>query len=56
MALQVPAHGVLAEGFDADAHRRLVASNWIRTIAWTARSLLLLALTARLLSLGPGEG
>lgn len=31
--LQVPAHRVLAAGFDATAHRRLVATNWIRTIA-----------------------
>lgn len=35
--LQVPAHNVLANGFDAEAHNRLVDTNWIRTIAWTAR-------------------
>lgn len=32
----VPAHGRLAEGFDVDVHRRLVRTNWIRTLAWTA--------------------
>jgi hypothetical protein len=37
-ALQVPAHRRLASGFDARVHRRLVATNWIRTAAWTARA------------------
>ena len=41
-ALQVPLHAQLAQGFDADAHTQLVRSNWIRTIAWTARGILLL--------------
>ena len=35
IALQVPAHGRLAQGFADDAHAMLVHSNWIRTIAWT---------------------
>lgn len=35
--LQVPAHAVLAQGFDRQAHGRLVATNWIRMIAWVAR-------------------
>ena len=39
--LQVPAHGRLAEGFDPETHTRLVNTNWIRTIAWTARGGLL---------------
>jgi hypothetical protein len=34
----VPAHAVLGRGFDADAHRRLVQTNWIRTVGWTARA------------------
>jgi hypothetical protein len=33
--LQAPAHGRLAGGFDAAVHARLVATNWIRTVAWT---------------------
>jgi hypothetical protein len=36
--LQVPLHRRLADGFDAGVHRRLVATNWIRTLAWTARA------------------
>ncbi len=39
---QVPSHRRLAQGFDAVAHRRLVQTNWIRTVAWTIRSGLLL--------------
>ena len=35
IALQVPAHGRLAQGFAEDAHTLLVSSNWIRTAAWT---------------------
>lgn len=39
--IQVPAHGRLADGFDAAIHQRLVSSNWIRTLAWTGRGVLL---------------
>lgn len=38
----VPAHGALADGFDATAHAALVRTNWLRTIGWTARGLLVL--------------
>ncbi len=40
--VQVPQHRVLAAGFSSSAHSKLVATNWIRTLAWSARSLLLL--------------
>jgi hypothetical protein len=40
--LQVPQHSVLASGFDARAHQLLVTTNWLRTIAWSVRSLLVL--------------
>jgi hypothetical protein len=40
-ALQVPLHGKLSEGMDTLAIQRLVTTNWIRTIAWTGRGLLL---------------
>lgn len=42
--LQVPQHRRLAEGFDASAHRRLVLTNWLRTIGWSARGVIALAL------------
>jgi hypothetical protein len=38
--LQVPMHEKLSHGFDAEAHRFLVNSNWIRTAAWTFHSLI----------------
>lgn len=36
IALALPAHERLASGYSAEAHRRLVSTNWVRTIAWTA--------------------
>ncbi len=44
-AVQVPLHRRLAEGYDAARHRRLVLSNWVRTLAWTARAVLVLTIT-----------
>ena len=35
--VQIPLHDRLVAGFDPEAHRRLVATNWWRTLAWTAR-------------------
>lgn len=49
----VPAHGVLSAGFDLQAHRSLVLTNWIRTIVWSAKGLLLLAMTAKALTFKP---
>ena len=43
-ALQVPCHRQLETGFDDAIIRRLVTSNWVRTIAWTGRSALALLL------------
>lgn len=43
-AIQVPQHGKLATGFDLPTIRSLVAGNWIRTILWTIRLGLVLAL------------
>ena len=40
--LQVPRHRDLSAGFETSAHRRLVATNWIRTSAWSLRGLLVL--------------
>ena len=45
-ALQMPQHEILARGFDASAHRSLVATNWIRTAAWSARGLLVIRMAA----------
>lgn len=40
--LQVPRHTRLTDRFEVAAHRGLVAGNWIRVVAWSARSVLLL--------------
>ena len=53
--LQVPQHSRLEGGFDDAAHRRLVRGNWIRTVAWTLRGILLLA-NLPALSWRPAEG
>ena len=48
-ALQVPAHDALTRGFDGPAHAQLVATNWIRTAAWTAHGVLCLLAVRHLL-------
>lgn len=40
--VQVPLHQRLSNGFDASTHQRLARSNWLRTAAWTLRSICLL--------------
>ena len=42
--LQVPAHARLTLAWDESAHQRLVWTNWIRTLAWSARALIALSL------------
>ena len=44
---QVPRHRQLGGGFDDRVWRALVATNWLRTLAWTGRGLLALAMLAR---------
>lgn len=44
LMLQVPEHRELRRGFDRDAHHRLVRGNWVRTVAWSTRAALALAL------------
>ena len=52
--MQVPCHEKLTEGFDAAVHTRLVLSNWIRTVCWTARGLLVTWMLALVLNeIGP---
>lgn len=47
-AIFVPLHRRLAQGYDAGAIQALVRRNWIRTLAWTLRAVLLaLALRER---------
>ncbi len=46
MFLSVPGHNDLAQGFGATGHATLVGTNWIRTVAWTARAAVSLAMVA----------
>lgn len=39
--IQVPLHGALATSFDSESHASLVRTNWIRTLGWSARGILL---------------
>jgi len=48
--LQVPRHDALARGFDRSAQLGLVTTNWLRTTAWTVRSVLALWWLARALA------
>jgi hypothetical protein len=40
--LQVPQHSILSQGFNENAYQMLVQSNWLRTVAWSLRSGLVL--------------
>ncbi len=40
--LQVPLHERLTHSFEGDTQKRLVQTNWIRTIVWTLRGALVL--------------
>jgi len=44
--LQVPAHARLTRAWDQRAQQRLVLSNWLRTLGWSARGLIALKLLA----------
>lgn len=41
--LQVPLHGQLAAGHDDEVIKKLLSTNWIRTVAWSARGVILVA-------------
>lgn len=44
ITLQVPAHERLARGHDPGVIRRLVRTNWIRTLGWTTRGAVAVAM------------
>lgn len=50
-ALQAPQHTRLMHGYDAALIRRLIRGNWLRTLAWTARGVLVTLTVITLLSL-----
>jgi len=48
--VSVPCHSRLLHGFDEPTHRRLVRSNWIRTVLWGVRVPIALLLIPKYLS------
>jgi len=40
--IQMPLHGRLSEGFQGKLQQQVVQSNWLRTVAWTVRSAILI--------------
>jgi len=46
VVLQAPQHAILSRGFDERAYRRLLGTQWIRTVAWTAGGIVALAMVA----------
>jgi hypothetical protein len=42
--IQVPLHRNLADGFNADVHRLLVRRNWVRTLSWSVRAAIAVAM------------
>lgn len=46
----VPCHEALAQGFDLNVHRRLVRTNWVRTVAWFVHAVILVILVYSALS------
>lgn len=49
--IQIPLHNKLSKGFDANAHLKLVNTNWIRTIAWSLRCVLVIYFAWKLIRL-----
>lgn len=47
--LQVPQHSILGTGFNEGAYSKLVVTNWLRTVAWSLRAVLVFMWLRRLL-------
>jgi hypothetical protein len=47
--VQVPHQERLTQGFDPIIHRKLVISNWLRTLAWSARGLVVVWMMQQLI-------
>jgi hypothetical protein len=48
--LQVPCHDLLSRGWDERVHARLVETNWLRTVLWSGRLALSVALVPLLVA------
>lgn len=50
--LQAPGHSELSRGFDAKVHGQLVLGNWLRTVCWTLRAILVAWFVNRAIEIG----
>lgn len=50
MGLSVPKHTRLASGFDEPTWRALCRGNWVRTVAWSARAVLVVVMLSMALA------
>lgn len=50
LALNVPQHNRLSYEFSASVLNQMIANNWIRTLAWSARGALVVWMLSRLIS------
>lgn len=48
--LNVPQHNALSYSFDPAVHRMLLLTNWIRTLAWSVRGVLMLWVVSRMIA------
>ncbi|NND12705.1 MAG: hypothetical protein HKO10_01965 [Acidimicrobiia bacterium] len=51
VAWQAPIHGKLSRGFDGRLYRLLVGSNWLRTILWSVRGVIVLVMVSHAVTL-----
>lgn len=54
--IQVPLHNSLGGGFQEGPYEALVHTNWIRTLAWSARGVLVVWMASRLMQGGGASG
>ncbi len=47
--IHVPQHNALSNRFDETVHSAMIMTNWIRTVAWSVRGVLMLWVVSRML-------
>ncbi len=47
--IQVPQHALLAQGFNESLQRKLVQGNWLRSLVWSGRGVLVLWMLAQVI-------
>lgn len=48
--LQIPQHAALARGYDSARVRRLVRTNWVRTLGWSIRGVVVALMVVKVVS------